>query len=592
MFESTRPFRREEADAWWVCLDTLRAADRELRAVDALLVDTRAGFRFAAKSVAGVDDPRRLAELVHTDAWTPVDARLHVSDLAGLVERLGGRQLYGDDPHVSLRELIQNAQDAVRARAAFATTGLGSVLVSEGLDGDGRWLAISDDGVGMPVETLTGSLLDFGISGWQSHELADRLPGLLSRGFRPTGRFGIGFTSVFMGNQRVQVVSRALDASAADTNVLEFFNGAVGRPLLRPANAGERLPGPGTTVRIWPTANEASQRAAWNTSLLDDLGHLTAWLCPATQTDLKIRRRRSSPRVARAGDWVRLDPTRLLRRIAGNADLHLRGWRRDSVVDRIRPMYQDGAIVGRAALLSYTGQLGVMTVGGFRVASVDHVAGVVVGHAPNLARDTAVPVATRATLSAWATEQRDLLCELMPEERDASRWAALLHALDVPPGKLPICRTADGPLTYDELVVWSQPRDRIVLFDDADNYVEDLSVMQRMDLTPAPNVVAYSSEAFGSLSWFENAGGGPSTNSATRMPTSESLIRRAIADAWTHYWEIEEHDEPVDLGTGWRDTKLQTEFYVELERVRPDSPAWELLKAEAEDLTRYLDPSQ
>ena len=160
VFESVRPFKRSEAEAWWLCLDTLRSADRELRAVDALLADSRSGFRFAAKSVAGVDHPSRLAELIHTDDWTPVDARLHVSDLPSLVERLGGEQLYGDDPHVALREILQNAQDAVRARLIVSgAEGSGCVLIEEGEDDEGRWQAVSDDGVGMPVDTLTGSLL-------------------------------------------------------------------------------------------------------------------------------------------------------------------------------------------------------------------------------------------------------------------------------------------------------------------------------------------------------------------------------------------------------------------------------------------------
>jgi HSP90 family molecular chaperone len=57
---------------------------------------------------------------VKTQGWTPVDARVHVSDVPSLIAQIGGAQLYRKDPSVPLRELIQNAADAVRARRALS----------------------------------------------------------------------------------------------------------------------------------------------------------------------------------------------------------------------------------------------------------------------------------------------------------------------------------------------------------------------------------------------------------------------------------------------------------------------------------------
>ena len=57
-----------------------------------------------------------MTAFVAADGWEPVDAQVHVLDVARLVRQLGGEELYGKDITVPLRELIQNGADAVRAR--------------------------------------------------------------------------------------------------------------------------------------------------------------------------------------------------------------------------------------------------------------------------------------------------------------------------------------------------------------------------------------------------------------------------------------------------------------------------------------------
>ena len=114
-YSSLRPFPPQDATAWWMALEYLRGIDRELKAVDALLHDLGRD-RLAARAVAGVDSPERFAELFRVQDWRPIDATVKVSDIPALVGTLGGQQLYGDEPEVALRELIQNAQDAVLAR--------------------------------------------------------------------------------------------------------------------------------------------------------------------------------------------------------------------------------------------------------------------------------------------------------------------------------------------------------------------------------------------------------------------------------------------------------------------------------------------
>jgi hypothetical protein len=112
---TSQPFMQCDAPAWWLAYDTLRMVDTELRLADTLNADLHR-VRFAARGVRGVEDSQRLLTLLPAHGWTPVDAQVRVSHVASLVSKLGGRELYGDDQTVPLRELLQNASDAVRAR--------------------------------------------------------------------------------------------------------------------------------------------------------------------------------------------------------------------------------------------------------------------------------------------------------------------------------------------------------------------------------------------------------------------------------------------------------------------------------------------
>lgn len=116
-FTSGSPFSRDESDAWWLAYDTLMDVDKELREVDLVLQNK--GLYFAAKRVKGAGSPEGVSKMIATAGWRPVDTQLRVSDIPKVVETLGGAQLYGDDPTIVLRELIQNAADAIQARRLY-----------------------------------------------------------------------------------------------------------------------------------------------------------------------------------------------------------------------------------------------------------------------------------------------------------------------------------------------------------------------------------------------------------------------------------------------------------------------------------------
>jgi len=198
VFTTGQPFNRDDAEAWWLAYDTLSLVDAELRNVDLLLQPRRQSLK--ARRVKGVGSPEVLAKTVQTRGWRPVDARIKVTDVPRIVTSLGGAQLYGNDPLVPLRELIQNATDAVQSRRRFQSRPAtwGEIKVWLTYRDDGEWLLVEDNGIGMSELVLTGPLLDFGTSFWRSPLVMEEFPGLVASGMQAIGRFGIGFFSVFM----------------------------------------------------------------------------------------------------------------------------------------------------------------------------------------------------------------------------------------------------------------------------------------------------------------------------------------------------------------------------------------------------------
>lgn len=232
------PFPEAAAPAWWVAFDLVSQFDKELRQCDSVLRSAGRGSRrpFACLSVLAAGRPRELAKYIETQGWEPTAAAVHVSDVAALVGRLGGDQLYGSDADVvkiALRELIQNAADAIAARRLVDSSSFeGRIRVRLLLDGSYRRLQVDDDGVGMSSQTLSEDLLDFGKSFWASERASSEFPGIHAAKLTPIGRFGIGFFSIFMAATKARVLSRRFDGALEDARCLSFDRGLSLRPTL------------------------------------------------------------------------------------------------------------------------------------------------------------------------------------------------------------------------------------------------------------------------------------------------------------------------------------------------------------------------
>jgi len=548
-YTSGRPFPPAEAASWWQCFETLRVIDRELRGVDALLVDLKEE-RLAARGVAGTDDPGRLAQYIPTAKWAPVDAHVKVGNVAGLVAKLGGEQLYGRDPTVPLRELIQNAADAIRARRVIERRegDWGDITIRLGKDTDRNWIEVHDCGVGMSEHVLTGAFLDFGSSLWSTPSVVQEFPNLLASGFQSTGKYGIGFFSVFMWGDQVTVITRRYDESIKETRVLEFSSGLVSRPLLRHAAASELLKDGGTKIRVYLREPPHSESGLLRIPDLDldglmdesskrPLTKICPWLCPALDVNVIVESNGKKSSVVKASDWKTLSSSRLLERIWA-----FNSWRPDSknIKDEATSLIMSGdQCVGRACLLPSRLAHGVVTVGGFRSREALNIQGILLGQSTTTSRANAKPLASEKEIAIWASEQAVHLKSYVRNSGDQAECAMQIAALGGEIGDLPIARLEKEWLNSEQVTAWAASQKIIQLIDSDD--------ATKVGLTRPNKNVLYEPNGFESLLHISPSDPRWREEWRRRPPSSHHPIVIAVAKAWrvkptdVEVWEGGEH---------------------------------------------------
>lgn len=148
-------------------------------------------------------------------------------DTKKLLALLSGVNLYGT-PLAAVRELLQNAFDAVRERLAWQRLNqpnpndqillrsleqLHRVELRLETSSDGVWLICSDTGIGMTKTIIKDYLLVSGSS--RRHDIQDLERRCRKAGFglERTGQFGIGVLSYFMLANRVEIRTRRAQES-------------------------------------------------------------------------------------------------------------------------------------------------------------------------------------------------------------------------------------------------------------------------------------------------------------------------------------------------------------------------------------------
>lgn len=232
LITSTRLFPKDNFAAWNVAYDAVRLFDEELKKSNELLKSE--GLSFPHIGVTGAESKEALSEYIKTDGWKPCSFGVHTSNVKALIENLGGSKLYGEENllFVVLRELIQNARDAIQARRTMDGRPEEGQITIRHKEKEGKhWIEVEDDGIGMSLDCIKYNLLDFGSSYWKSNLAKDENPGLRSKRFNSIGKFGIGFYSVFMVAKSVVVMTRRYEGSE-NANIVEFPEGLTLSPIL------------------------------------------------------------------------------------------------------------------------------------------------------------------------------------------------------------------------------------------------------------------------------------------------------------------------------------------------------------------------
>lgn len=130
-----------------------------------------------------------------------------------VLDLLVGDNLY-QDPGVFVRELVQNAIDAVRTREKMdrrlPASWKPQINIRCWMDEEGyHWFRIEDNGTGMNREIVEKYFLKVGSSYYASDDFRrDKYRNEVEPGYQPISRFGIGILSCFMGDRersRVEV---------------------------------------------------------------------------------------------------------------------------------------------------------------------------------------------------------------------------------------------------------------------------------------------------------------------------------------------------------------------------------------------------
>ena len=455
-FVAGTPFKIEDASSWWLAHDTLKMVDNEIKSCNAILEEI-GETSFAASGVNGIESPRLLSKLIRVEGWNPVNAEVKVSDPVHLARTLGGRNLYGHSTIAPVRELLQNAADAIRARRKFEdrSSVWGKIKITiencVGEDSD-TWIHVDDTGIGMSERVLTGPLIDFGKSFWSSSLVEDEFPGLRGANPQLVGKFGIGFFSVFLLGNSVRIISKRYDAGDRSTLVL-YFDELTRRPLMRPAVTGELPQDYSTRVSVKLNSSavksiepflSSGRPEGHPISFVDRLKHMTV----GVNVDVEIVDRVHNEQWSHSGEWETGNVSAFLDEVCATQSLELR----ESIIkdnhDRVRLIKEeDGKVVGRAALMlpePLDADLCVISVGGFSTKlptsrryyysgedyvdderTLEALIGVVGGETDDASREFAKATVSQNALSRWAEEQESLV--------DLTKYT--------PPTQVAICHT-------------------------------------------------------------------------------------------------------------------------------------------------------
>lgn len=358
-------FNENERSAWWLAYDTAMMIDKELKSALYYLTSGRRE-PLSAQSVLGIESPSSFSSYVTVSNWEPEDTSIYISNLPNLIRTLGGSALYGNDETIAFRELIQNGMDSINAATTLKyleeNEGKIKVTIRDTENGELEF-SVSDNGLGMSKYVLKNVLLDFGNSLWGSNKVISEHPTLLQNNFSSIGKFGIGFYSVFMVSNTVEIITRRYEIGhneSGDAWKLKFEDGLNERPFISLPRRDESLRRHGTKVSftmgktlffsiLGKEVVDTFLREPEEVDKLDDeiynLKRILAYLFPASEITLEVEYNGEKEIVISANDWKTIKHHTLLDRRFLKPFSSYRG--------ELFPIYANGSLVGRLAIESF-----------------------------------------------------------------------------------------------------------------------------------------------------------------------------------------------------------------------------------------------
>jgi hypothetical protein len=556
LYWSGQPFAEKDADAWWRCYSAAQMIDREIRIANCILKNNNRK-EFRAKGVAGAQDLSVFQKNVPAQGWSPVDIGFQISQIGDVVEKFGGAKLYGNKPYLALRELIQNAADAIRARRIYRIKPEhGRIDISLTEENGAWWLHVQDDGIGMSRYVLTEVLLDFGRSLWRDAALREQWKGLAGKNFEAVGQFGIGFFSVFMLGDEVRVTTWRDGDAELNQATLHLRHCTNAKPILLETPVEQRLSEFGTRVSVRLKNGRASLLQKYhaggvknnffsNVAPTDEitLSQTVGILAPALDINVWCKDGiDEKTQTIVANDWRNLPPMELLKRLS---PLHSEEDLLHCVEGFHNIVEDDGTIVGRVSLAGsphggFGIDLGVLVHKGIVMGRWARSGILLSSNNVDLARSLAHPICSEGALGTWAHAIYDHMNTKM------SCWISnVLLSLGHPADGLPVAEMANEYVTPEKIVEHLQQNEleEIVLVMEAPSCPNSMSQedfddqFELLETVVDSYLSRFGREVFGLEDWI-----GTLLPETDNLPRSVgSAIQQSILKIWPGAtWKVEE----------------------------------------------------
>jgi molecular chaperone HtpG len=233
---------QHELDSSWTVMSEAYYSEESLRELGLKIRRVR----------SNLDDEAAFAKNVN---YIPCQAAFEVAD-TDLLKLLIG-PLYGERPEIGIRELMQNSIDAVRELREYLkkhperkdddlTEQEAEVIVSIDEEEDGWWVTVSDQGIGMTVDTVRDYFLKAGASLRRSEIWRKTFENEEGKSqVLRSGRFGVGMLAAFLLGDEINVDTRHI--SECDPNKGIAFTAQLDSEVIELQRIKRSV---GTTIRV------------------------------------------------------------------------------------------------------------------------------------------------------------------------------------------------------------------------------------------------------------------------------------------------------------------------------------------------------